>query len=143
MFSQRGAHAYAQIGVETGVASASPHRLILMLYDGAMKAINEALGHLASGNTAGKGEAVSRAIGVIEQGLKASLDGAQGGAIALQLAELYDYMNRRLLLSSMRNEAAGFHEVSGLLRELREAWEAIETSTANAAAASAARYTTA
>jgi flagellar protein FliS len=128
MFKQRAAQAYAQIGVETGVAAASPHRLVLMLYDGALKAIAEAGAHLAMGNIAGKGEAVSRAISIVEQGLKASLDLERGGAVGAQLAELYDYMSRRLLLASMRNDTSGLAEVAGLLRELRDAWATIDES---------------
>ena len=126
MFPQRAAQAYAQIGLETGVAASSPHRLILMLYDGALAAIQDAGVHLAQGRIAAKGEAVSKAISIIETGLKGSLDVERGGAIAAQLSDLYDYMSRRLLLSSMRNDAQGFAEVAGLLRELRGAWSGIE-----------------
>lgn len=126
MFPQRAAQAYAQIGLETGVAASSPHRLILMLYDGALAAIHDAGMHLAQGRIAPKGEAVSKAISIIETGLKGSLDVERGGAIAAQLSDLYDYMSRRLLLSSMRNDAQGFAEVAGLLRELRGAWSGIE-----------------
>lgn len=132
MFPQRAAQAYAQIGMETGVAAGSPHRLILMLYDGALKAIADAGAHLAAGRIGPKGEALSKAISIIEQGLKGSLDVARGGAIAAQLGELYDYMNRRLLHASMRNEMQGLDEVAGLLRELREAWSSIETRPARA-----------
>jgi flagellar protein FliS len=51
-----------------------------------------------------------------------SLDTGRGGAIAAQLFELYEYMGRRLLLASLRNDPAGLAEVAGLLRELRGAW---------------------
>ena len=140
MFTQRAAQAYAQIGLETGVAAASPHRLVLMLYDGAIKAIADAGAHLATGNIAGKGEAVSRAISIVEQGLKGSLDVPRGGAIAGQLADLYDYMSRRLLLASMRNDTAGLAEVTGLLRELRDAWASIDQPSAAAPAPAQAGY---
>ncbi|MDQ6620899.1 MAG: flagellar export chaperone FliS [Pseudomonadota bacterium] len=126
MFKQRAAQAYAKVGLETGVATGSPHSLILMLYDGALKAIAEARAHLVASRIAPKGEALSRAIGIIETGLKGSLDVERGGAIGLQLRELYDYMNRRLLLASMRNDPAGLDEVAGLLRELRGAWSSID-----------------
>ena len=66
MFPQRAAQAYAQIGLETGVAASSPHRLILMLYDGALAAIHDAGMHLAQARIAPKGEAVSKAISIIE-----------------------------------------------------------------------------
>jgi len=126
MFPQRAAQAYAKIGLETGVAASSPHRLILMLYDGALKCIADARAHLAAARVGPKGESISKAIAIIENGLKASLDLERGGAIGQQLADLYDYMNRRLLLASMRNDPGMLDEVSGLLRELRGAWEGIE-----------------
>ena len=116
------AQAYARIGVETSVAAANPHRLILMLYDGALRAIAEAESYLDTGNIARKGEAISRAISIIEEGLKASLDMTQGGAIAGHLGELYDYMSRRLLMSSLRQDSAGLAEVARLLGDLRGAW---------------------
>jgi len=138
MFPQRAAQAYAQIGIETGVAASSPHRLILMLYDGALKCIAEASGHLSGRRVGPKGECISKAISIIETGLKGSLDLERGGAIALQLSDLYDYMNRRLLLASMRNDRQGLDEVAGLLRELRGAWASIDTAPAMANEAIAA-----
>ncbi len=125
MHALRAAQAYSKVGLETGVAAANPHRLILMLYDGALRAIGDAASHLAAGRIADKGLAISKAIGIIDEGLKASLDRARGGAMTEQLYELYDYMNRRLLIASLRNERAGLDEVAALLTELRGAWAAI------------------
>lgn len=116
------AKAYAQIGVETGVHAADPVRLVLMLYDGALASIADADRHMAAGSIADKGQAISRAIAIIDGGLRVSLDTSRGGAIAAQLYELYDYMGRRLLLASLRNDPAGLAEVAQLLRELRSAW---------------------
>ncbi len=125
MLPLRAAQAYSQIGVETGVAGASPHNLILMLYDGAIQAIAEARGHLAAGRIPDKGRAMTRAIAIVDEGLKGCLDPA-GGEIAAQLSQLYDYMCRRLLLASLRNDVAGLDEVSRLLAELRGAWSRID-----------------
>ena len=133
MYAQRAAQAYSQVGLETGVAAASPHRLILMLYDGALRAIADAVAHLGAGRIPDKGLAISKAIGVIEEGLKPSLDPTKGGAIAEHLMQLYDYMSRRLLLASLRNDVAGFDEVAALLRELRGAWTAIDQAPSTAA----------
>ena len=116
------AKAYAQIGVETGVRAADPVKLVLMLYDGALLAVADASRHMADGRIADKGKAISKAISIIDGGLRASLDTTRGGAIAAQLFELYDYMGRRLLLASLRNDVAGLAEVAQLLRELRGAW---------------------
>lgn len=125
MLPLRAAKAYTQIGVETGVAGASPHNLILMLYDGAKQAIAEARGHLGAGRIAEKGRSMSRAIAIIDEGLKGCLDPA-GGEIAAQLGQLYDYMCQRLLLASLKNETSGLDEVAQLLDELRSAWARID-----------------
>lgn len=125
MHSLRAARTYSQIGVETGVAAASPHHLILMLYDGAKQAIAEASSHMAAGRIADKGRALTRAIAIVDEGLKACLDPA-GGDLTRQLADLYDYMCRRLLLASMKNDSAGLVEVAQLLEELRGAWAQID-----------------
>ena len=126
MSSPHAAHAYRQIGLETGVAAASPHRLILMLFDGALRALAEASSHLALGDVARKGEAVSRAIAIIQEGLGASIDAQRGGSLAGQLGQLYEYMGRRLLMASIDNDPGGIAEVARLLGELRDAWTAIE-----------------
>ncbi len=125
MLSASAARAYADVGLETGVTSANPHRLIVMLYDGAIEAIGDARTHLSNGAQSAKAAAISRAIGIIEQGLRSSLDIERGAAIARQLDELYDYMARRLLVASLRNDPAALAEVSALLIDLRSAWVAI------------------
>jgi flagellar protein FliS len=130
MLPLRAAKAYSQIGVETGVAAASPHSLILMLYDGATQAIADARRHLDTGAIADKGRAISRAISIIDEGLKGCLDPA-GGEIAASLSQLYDYMCRRLLLASVKNDRNGLDEVARLLDELRGAWATIARSPAD------------
>ncbi|MDP1672472.1 MAG: flagellar export chaperone FliS, partial [Burkholderiales bacterium] len=90
--AQRALNAYARVGVETGVEAADSHKLVLMLFEGAMIAVNDARRHLASGDIPARGSAVSKAILIIENGLKASLDMRSGGELAQHLADLYDYM---------------------------------------------------
>lgn len=120
-----GANAYAKVGVETGVASASPHKLIVMLFEGALTAISSASALMAAGDVAGKGQAISKAISIIDSGLRASLDKNAGGDIAQNLDALYEYMSMRLLLANVKNDASMLQEVQGLLLELKGAWEAI------------------
>lgn len=117
--------AYALVGVETGVMSASPHKLVLMLFDGALLAIAMARQAMATNKIAEKGEEISRAINIISNGLKVSLDTQAGGELAARLGALYDYMCNRLLQANLRNEAAALNEVDALLRELKTAWEEI------------------
>jgi flagellar secretion chaperone FliS len=124
MFSQghAGASAYARVGVETGVMGANPHRLILMLYQGARQAIAQARMHLQQGNIGPRGEAVNKAMGIIAGGLQASLNKDAGGAVVERLDALYSYMMRRLLLANAQASDAMLVEVDGLLATLEEAW---------------------
>jgi flagellar protein FliS len=122
---QRGVNAYAKVGLETSVISASPHKLIVMLYDGALAAIKSAACHMAAGNIVEKGAAVSKALDIINNGLRASLDKKAGGEIASNLDALYVYMTERLLTASLQNNAAMLEEVQTLLVDLRDAWTQI------------------
>lgn len=118
--------AYAKIGIETGVMSASPHKLILMLFDGAVMSLRLAEQAMAEKKIAEKGRAISDGISIISSGLQASLDITAGGEIAERLNALYDYMCNRLMLANLRNDPAIIKEVIGLLDELRSAWAEIE-----------------
>ena len=120
--SRNAAHAYANVGLETGVVAASPHQLIIMLYEGAELAVRIAIKHMNEGDIAKKSAAISKASSIILDGLKAALDPQQGGEIAQRLDALYDYMNNRLMLAHVKNQIAPLEEVQGLLRELHGAW---------------------
>ena len=120
-----GANAYAKIGVETGVISASPHKLILMLFEGAIVAISNAQQHMQSGNIAAKGQSISKAISIIDSGLRASLDKKAGGEIAMSLDSLYEYMGNRLIFANLNNQIEALAEVQNLLRDIKSSWEAI------------------
>jgi flagellar protein FliS len=123
--SQRGAVAYANVGAETGVMSASPHKLVVMLFEGAMLHVTLAIQHMKAGSVAQKGKAISRAIAFIETGLRASLNKEVGGEIALNLDALYAYMSKQLLAANIKNQTEILEEVYRLLSELKGAWEAI------------------
>ncbi|HHH42951.1 MAG TPA: flagellar export chaperone FliS [Gammaproteobacteria bacterium] len=104
--------------------SASPHRLIQMLLEGALDKIAAARGHMERGEIQPKGEQVGSAISIIE-GLKSSLDKDRGGEIARNLEDLYIYMERRLIEANRDNDTSLLDEVSDLLRQIKEAWDAI------------------
>jgi flagellar protein FliS len=120
-----GANAYAKVGVETGVLAASPHKLIVMLFEGALLALNTAARQMEAGDIAAKGLAISKAIAIIDNGLRASLDLKAGGEIAANLDALYEYMGNRLLLANRENRVEMLEEVIRLLGELKGAWDAI------------------
>jgi flagellar protein FliS len=139
MFTQghAGANAYAKVGVETGVMGASPHRLVVMLYQGARQAIAQGRMHLQQGGpsaVAARGNAISKAIRIIESGLQASLNIEAGGEIAERLNALYSYMTRRLLEANIQKSEVMLVEVDRLLATLEEAWIGIAPEIARMAA---------
>lgn len=117
--------AYAKIGVESGVSAADPHKLIAMLYQGALLAIANAKNGMIRKDIPCKGAAISKAILIIDEGLKASLDKDVGGKLAHNLAALYDYMNSRLLTANLNNDMVALDEVARLLSGLKDAWDSI------------------
>ncbi len=117
--------AYQRIGVETGVESADPHKLILMLFEGAQEALARARMHMQHNEIAEKGQMISKAIMIIDHGLKASLDMNAGGDLAIKLQALYDYMTHQLLVANTQNNLEIVNEVNKLLSELYGAWKAI------------------
>ncbi|MEN3111410.1 flagellar export chaperone FliS [Uliginosibacterium paludis] len=133
MFARQSAAAYARVGIETNVASANPHQLVLMLFDGALLSINTAAAAIEENDMSGKIRHVTKAIEIISMGLKASLDQNAGGELADRLGALYDYMCLRLTLANAQNSTAPLTEVAGLLRELRDAWAQISDAGLNEA----------
>jgi flagellar protein FliS len=120
-----GAKAYERVDVDSGVSGADPHGLVLMLFDGVLEAIRLAQAHIAAGQVADKGHAIGKAVRIIEEGLKASLDRNAGGPLARQLAALYDYASLRLLQAHIRNDDKALDEIARLLADLRQAWSQI------------------
>ncbi len=117
--------AYQRVGVETGVESADPHKLILMLFEGAQEALAKTRIHIENNEIAEKGQMISKAIMIIDHGLKASLDMNAGGDLAIKLQALYDYMTHRLLVANIQNNLEIVNEVNKLLSELYDAWKKI------------------
>ena len=125
MNTNKAISAYTKIGVESGVTAADPHKLISMLYQGALLAIANAKNGILRHDIAAKGKAISHAILIIDSGLNASLDKKVGGELALNLSALYDYMSKRLLLANLNNDMEILDEVARLLADLKGAWESI------------------
>jgi flagellar protein FliS len=115
---------YRDINVQTGVSGANPHRLIAMLFEGALDRISAAKGALARGDIAAKGELISKAIAIVD-GLRASLDHSSGEALVGNLASLYDYMEIRLVQANAASDLALLSEVQALLSELKSGWDEI------------------
>lgn len=125
MSGMRGANAYAKVGVESGVLSASPHQLIVMLFDAAQTSIRAARLHMQADNIPEKGKAISRAVDIINRGLVEALDHERGGELAGRLEQIYDYVTRLLLQANLRNDQQSLDQAANLLEEIGSAWREI------------------
>lgn len=123
-YNRNAAHEYSKLNVQTSVESASPHRLIEMLLQGALEKIGCATRAMKAGDIATKGANISWAISIID-GLRASLDVTRGGEIAGNLDNLYEYAVRSLAQANLENDADKLAHVASLLREIESAWSAI------------------
>ena len=118
---------YQQVSTESGVAYASPHRLIQMLMEGAFERIATAKGCIQRHDIPGKGEQIGKAIDIIG-GLRDALNMEAGGELAANLDDLYDFMQRRLLEANLHSDIAILDEVANVLRPIKEGWDAIGNS---------------
>ncbi len=121
----RTAALYQQVGVETQISTASPHALTLILFDRLIGAVRQARLSLDAGQVDDKGRHIGLAVRILDEGLRSSLNMQDGGDIALNLRDLYDYAQIRLLKANLHNDAAALDEVVELITPLRDAWVAI------------------
>lgn len=125
-----GARAYSKLGLETDVVNADPHRLVLILFDGALLAIQRAKGHLANRCIPEKCQALGQAMRIVDSGLCSSVDTSYAPEFATRLIRLYKYIIMRLLQANMRNDVKAMDEAANLLSGLRGAWAKIGPSAA-------------
>lgn len=122
--NKKGIKQYADMHNAGGVGDDSPHRLIQMLMEGFLARVNSAKGAMAHGDLEAKSIYISKAIGIVG-GLNEALNLEQGGELAANLHQLYDYMNSRLLQASQENSEDKLDEVVFLMKDIKEAWDAI------------------
>lgn len=116
---------YQEMNTQHQVASASPHRLVQLLMERTLAKIALAGSHMKRNDISEKGSLIGDAINIIT-GLQASLNHKEDARLAENFNALYDYMTRRLLEANFRNDPDILAEVAGLMREIKEAWDAIE-----------------
>jgi len=120
--SKRQLGAYQQVHVTTGVDGASPHRLVQMLFEGLLDSFAQARGAMRQGNIEAKGEAIGRAVRIIDEGLKAGLNLDEGGRLAEDLRDLYAYVTVRLIYANRHNDESAIGECVRLIEPLSKAW---------------------
>lgn len=122
---------YQQVNTQTSTMDADPHRLIQLLFNGALERIYMAKGKLQQKDFAAKGNLIGKAIEIVA-GLRGFLDFEKGGELAGNLEALYDYIERGLLEASIRNDEAKLDEMASLLRSVKEGWDGIREESQNA-----------
>ena len=125
-----GLQAYQRVNTQTSITDADPHKLIQLLYNGAIERINMAKARMQAKDYGGKAQLLNKAIEIIG-GLRSFLDFEKGGELAAQLEALYDYMERTLLEASAKNDIARLDEVLNLLRSVKDGWDGIREEVVN------------
>jgi flagellar secretion chaperone FliS len=124
MNAYQAAQHYSSVKTQTNVVDASPHRLIQMLFEGALERIAQAKGAMQQNQIARKGELITKAINIVG-GLQGSLNDKEGGSLAENLNNLYDYIVRRLMRANLDNNPDILDECGRLLGELKSGWDGI------------------
>lgn len=123
--SMRSVNTYKTVGLETSVTGANPHQLVSLLFDALQQSLASAKAAILSGDIATKGRSISRAVRILEEGLKASLDTDRGGDLAVNLRTLYDYCILRTTEANLRNDATMIDEVIRLIHPVSDGWNQI------------------
>lgn len=124
MYAASALRNYQQVSTQSQLAEASPHRLIQMLYQGALDRIAQAQGAMSRGEVSQKGVLISKAIDIVN-GLRQALDKEKGGEYAQNLDGLYEFMGQRLLQANMSDDLKSLELVSSLLRKVKDGWDGI------------------
>jgi flagellar protein FliS len=120
----RGALAYRTVDAQ----SRSPLELVVMLYDGAIRFLGDAVDAEQRKDVWARARAVSKALAIVGE-LRSTLNLEEGGDMALDLDRLYDYMMTRLLEVSTKRDTSGLQEVQQLLVTVREGWVQVSAAT--------------
>jgi len=115
---------YGQIKNDTQTTYASPHQLMLMLFDGAIEAMSFTIGAIQNENFELRSKQNTRSITIIN-GMRECLDMEMGGELAGNLDSLYQYMTQELFRASFKNDADTIQNIQTMLKDIRGSWEKI------------------
>ena len=109
---------------ENTVTTQSKGKTVVLLYDGAIRFLKQALACMQAGDVAGRNERILKAEAIIDE-LDVSLNMDAGGELAANLRLLYDFMRRNLVQANMSQDARRVQEVISILADLNSGWRAI------------------
>ena len=115
---------YGKIKNDTQTSYASPHQLMLMLFDGAIEAMSFTIGAIENNNFELRSKQSTRSISIIN-GMRECLDMETGGELADNLYSLYQYMAQELFRASFKNDVDTIKNIQTMLKDVRGSWEKI------------------
>lgn len=124
MNPQAALKSYSKVHYRSNVEVASPHRLVDMLFEGAIERIIQAKGAMEYGNVELKGSKINSAVSIVG-GLRESLNTDDGGELAMNLDNLYVYIQGILTTAHIKNDWSKLDEAMTLLTDIRSAWQQI------------------
>ncbi|WP_322804341.1 flagellar export chaperone FliS [Vibrio alfacsensis] len=121
MFLDSGYDSYQQVDLNAQAAAASPHQLVVMLIDGLLNEVERTRGHMSAGRLAQKGASINKCMNILV-GLDSALDMENGGEIAENLHQLYDFCQLELFNASVHNDLDKLTNVERVMGNIREGW---------------------
>ena len=115
---------YGKIKNDAQTSYASPHQLMLMLFDGAIEAMSFTIGAIENNNFELRSKQSTRSISIIN-GMRECLDMETGGELADNLYSLYQYMAQELFRASFKNDVDTIKNIQTMLKDIRGSWEKI------------------
>lgn len=124
-FRRNSVQAYSNVALETQVLSSTPEGLITLLFDGAISAVAKARLHLKSGDIPARGKAISKAVDIVDSGLKAAVDREAGGDVATSMVAAYELIIMHLVQANRHADDERLALAERLLKELGSAWREV------------------
>lgn len=115
---------YRKVSIESEISVASPHRIIQMMFEGALQRLAQSRYAIENNDLQNKGLYIGKAVGIVN-GLNNSLNMDEGGDISNNLSDLYDFMLRRMSEANIHNDVQAIDDVSEILRTIKEGWDSI------------------
>ena len=122
--TQENYDAFYETDMAAKVAAATPHQLVMMMFDGLEDELVRAKSHILAKRYERKAQSINKCINILNA-LTSALDYEKGGELATNLASIYDYCVHRLYEASNALSAEMIGEVEVLIAELRDGWNAI------------------
>jgi len=117
---------YAAVNAQTSVVDVDRHKLIELLYDGALERINMAKARILAKDYEAKNKFINKTIDILA-GLRSFIDESKAEELADNLAQLYAYCESRLLEANLKNDVELLNEVASHIRTVREGWAGIRS----------------